>query len=218
MAETKKLIIVAAGAFAREVLWVAREARDDDWEVLGFLDDDPALTGTKICDLPVLGSIDSWADYPDAHFVIAIGPPRPKKAVHDRMVAAGQPKFATLVHRSAQMSEFVTIGEGSVICAGCVLTTQIEVRKHVILNLICSVGHDTILGDFCTFAPQCAGSSLTVEAGADIGMFTTLLPGVTLGSGSQIGMGSVVTKSIPANELWLGSPAKLRRELPEFPR
>ena len=213
MPQSRQLIIVAAGAFGREVLWVAREAREE-WNVLGFLDDNPQRRGEIVCDVPVLGTIDEWSQFPEAHFVIAVGPPRTKKAIHDRMAASGTPRWATLIHRSVQMSQYVTVGEGSVICAGCVLTTQIEIRRHVIINLSCTCGHDTVFGDFVTLAPMIAASSrVTMEEGAEIGMFSTLLPGLTLGRGSMVGMGSVVVKDVPANELWLGSPAKVRRQL-----
>lgn len=216
MPAPRKLIIVAAGAFGREVLWVAREATEE-FEILGFLDDAKDRRGELVCGVPVLGTVDEWVDFPDAHFVIAVGPPRIKKAIFDRMSAKGAPRFATLIHRSAQMSEYVEIGEGSVICAGCVLTTQIEIRRHVIVNLSCTCGHDTVMEDFVTLAPMIAASSrVRLAEGTEIGMFTTLLPGITLGSGSMVGMGSVVVKDVPANELWLGSPAKMRRELNPF--
>lgn len=217
MTDSKNLIIVAAGAFGREVLWVAREARDT-WNILGFLDDAQERQGEEICGIPVLGRIDDWTRFPDAHFVIAVGPPRIKKAIYDRMLAQGTPRFATLIHKSAQMSEYVEIGEGSIICAGCVLTTQIEIRRHVVVNLSCTCGHDTVMEDFVTLAPMIAASSrVTLEEGVEIGMFTTLLPGLRLGVGSMVGMGSVVVKDIPSNELWLGSPAQRRREIEPFP-
>ena len=52
-----------------------------------------------------------------------------------------------------------------------------------------------------------------VRRGASIGANATILPGVSIGEGSMIGAGSVVTRDIPANELWLGNPARFHRAL-----
>jgi UDP-2-acetamido-3-amino-2,3-dideoxy-glucuronate N-acetyltransferase len=48
-----------------------------------------------------------------------------------------------------------------------------------------------------------------VGKGASIGANATILPGVEIGSGAMIGAGSVVTRNVPAGELWLGNPARL---------
>jgi acetyltransferase-like isoleucine patch superfamily enzyme len=47
-------------------------------------------------------------------------------------------------------------------------------------------------------------------------MSATLLPGVTIGEGAMAGMGAVVTRDIPPNKLYVGAPAKERRDLPPF--
>ncbi|KFC23526.1 acyltransferase [Epilithonimonas lactis] len=47
-----------------------------------------------------------------------------------------------------------------------------------------------------------------VQKGASIGANATILGGVTIGQNALIGAGSVVTKDVPANEIWVGNPAK----------
>lgn len=49
--------------------------------------------------------------------------------------------------------------------------------------------------------------------GATIGAGSTILPGLTIGAGAMIGAGSVVTKDVPAGELWVGNPAKFVRKV-----
>ena len=53
----------------------------------------------------------------------------------------------------------------------------------------------------------------TIKKGASIGANATLLAGITIGENALIGAGSVVTKDIPANEIWLGNPAKFHKKL-----
>jgi UDP-2-acetamido-3-amino-2,3-dideoxy-glucuronate N-acetyltransferase len=52
-----------------------------------------------------------------------------------------------------------------------------------------------------------------VGKGASIGANATILPGVEIGAGAMIGAGSVVTRSVPAGELWLGNPARFLKKL-----
>jgi UDP-2-acetamido-3-amino-2,3-dideoxy-glucuronate N-acetyltransferase len=52
-----------------------------------------------------------------------------------------------------------------------------------------------------------------VGMGASIGANATILPGLVIGEWSMIGAGSVVTRDIPAGELWLGNPARFVRKL-----
>lgn len=52
-----------------------------------------------------------------------------------------------------------------------------------------------------------------IKKGASIGANATILGGLTLGENSLIGAGSVVTKDIPANEVWVGNPAKFLKSI-----
>jgi len=52
-----------------------------------------------------------------------------------------------------------------------------------------------------------------LKKGASIGANSTILGGLVVGENALIGAGSVVTKSIPKNELWLGNPARFIRKL-----
>lgn len=48
--------------------------------------------------------------------------------------------------------------------------------------------------------------------GASIGAGSTILPGLVIGEGAMIGAGSVVTRDVPAGEIWAGNPAKFIRK------
>jgi UDP-2-acetamido-3-amino-2,3-dideoxy-glucuronate N-acetyltransferase len=52
-----------------------------------------------------------------------------------------------------------------------------------------------------------------LKKGASIGANSTVLGGIVVGENSLIGAGSVVTKDVPANELWVGNPAKKIRNI-----
>lgn len=216
MSEQKSLIIVGGGGFCREVIWLVREC-SPIWRVSGILDDDPTMQGKSYCEVPVLGTVSDYAAYSDAWFVVAIGSPRTRKNIVKKILSTSDVKFATLIHPSVMMSEYVDIGEGSIIAAGCILTTQIVLGKHTIVNLLTTVGHDVATGDFCTLAPHVAVSgSITMGDGVEVGTGALLIQGKRLGTGCFIGAGAVVSKDIQENILAVGSPARQAKILDAF--
>jgi UDP-2-acetamido-3-amino-2,3-dideoxy-glucuronate N-acetyltransferase len=52
-----------------------------------------------------------------------------------------------------------------------------------------------------------------VKRGVTIGANATILPGIVIGEGAMVGAGSVVTRDVPAGELWLGNPARVHRKI-----
>lgn len=214
--ENRRLIVIGAGGFAREVIWLAREAVEP-WDVVGCLDDRDEAQGQELSGVPVIGRVQDSRNHPTAHFVVAIGNPRVRRQVVQRMALEGTPRFATLVHRSVQMSSFVKIGAGSIITAGCILTTQIEVGRHVILNLSSTVGHDCVIADGVTVAPLVAISGeVRLEEACEIGTGACIRQGLHIGRGAMAGMGAVVTRDIRDFELVIGSPARPLRHLEPF--
>ena len=63
-------------------------------------------------------------------------------------------KYFTYIHSTAQIhGADVYIGEGSIICAGTIITCNVKIGKHSHLNFITTIGHDNIIGDYFTTAP-----------------------------------------------------------------
>jgi len=214
MTATKELIIVGGGGFAREVIWLARECAD--WNLIGLLDE--RATESELCGVPVLGGDEKCREHLDAWYVVAIGSPRVRRRIVVRLQELGVSNFATLVHPSVLKSEFVTIGEGSMICAGTILTTQIEIGRHNILNLSVSVGHDTTTGDFVTVSPLAAISgNVRMEDGVEIGTNATIIQGLNMSRGTLLGAGSTLTKSLETPDMVaIGSPARALKALDPF--
>jgi sugar O-acyltransferase (sialic acid O-acetyltransferase NeuD family) len=209
----RPVVIVGYGGFGREVYWLAK---DCGREVKGFLDDTvPAGVHGRY---RVLGSTQDAAEHSEADFVVAVGSPRVRKAVVTKLERTAHPQFATLVHPSVLMDfSSVTIGEGSLICAGCVGTVDFTVGKHVIVNLKCTLAHDDVIGDFVTIAPLVAISGAVIlRTGVEVGTGASIRQGVVMEEGSMLGMGSTLTSSTDPNTIFLGSPAKAFKGLPEF--
>ncbi len=79
------------------------------------------------------------------------------------------------------------------------------------------VGNDVFIGMGTVFTndkhpPSKKLEHTIVNDGASIGANVTVLPGITIGKGSMIGAGSVVTKSVPDGEIWFGNPARFYKK------
>ena len=208
----KKVVILGAGGFAREVLWIYRDANQEkyEWDVLGFVDENVENHNKILCDLPVLGGFE-WFDknaHSDLYVVCAIGSPRTKKKVIEKCLIRNL-NFCSIIHPSVKMSEYIEIGEGTIITAGNILTTQIKIGDHVIINLDCTLGHDSIIDDYCTIAPGVhVSGNVHLETGVDLGTGAVIIQGISVGAWSVIGAGSVVISDIPSNVTAVGAPAK----------
>lgn len=206
------LIIVGAGGFAREVAWLVERInkRTPTWKILGYLDDDPAIQQMQINNYPVLGTVDSVRNYPDAYFTCAIGSSRTREKLVSKIKGMiTDVRFATLIDPTAELSDYVSIGEGTIICAHNIITVNIKIGAHVIINLDCTVGHDAELGDFVTLYPSVNVSGVsTIGRCTELGTGMQIIQGKRIGDYSIVGAGAVVVKDIPSNCTAVGSPAK----------
>jgi sugar O-acyltransferase (sialic acid O-acetyltransferase NeuD family) len=214
----QKLVVIGAGGFAREVVDVidAINSVGPQFETCGYLVDEAYQTpGQLINDLPLLGSIEWLRGRTDVVVVCGIGAPE----VRRRMVMNAEDigcRFATLVHPQAVLTRWISLGEGSVITAGCILTNQISIGRHVHVNLHCTIGHDAVLEDFSTLAPGVSVSGrVCLGQGCYIGTGANIIERRTVGPWSVIGAGSTIVNDLLPNTTSVGSPARVIKSRPE---
>lgn len=207
----KDLIIIGGGGHAKEIIWIADCCGRN---IKGILDDSIEMIGKSVSNVKIVGSINDWVKYQDCEFVIAIGSPRTRKSVFVKIQKLGSPKFAKLIHPSAIYSESLEIGEGTMICAGAVITIDVKLGSHCILNSNVTVAHDCVFGNFVTLAPLAAISgNVTLNECVEIGTNAAVRQGLTLANGAMLGMGGVLTKDIPDSSVYAGNPARKLKEL-----
>ena len=154
----KDIAIFGVGGFGREVLTLIRDInrKEPTYCFIGFFDDGHQ-TGEMINGFPVLGKtedLNQWES--ELAIAISIGNPSVKKRVVNKIT---NPKvsYPTLIHPSTLIGapEYLNVGKGCIICAGNMITTNIEIGDFVVLNLGCTVGHDTVIKDYAAFMPSC---------------------------------------------------------------
>lgn len=208
----KKIAILGSGGFAREVLCLIQDInkKNQQYEILGFIDNS-LKKGTQINGYPVIGSDDDILNEGNPLcLALAFGEPNLKKKVAEKYTSSIF-EFPTLIHPTVMIGsqDFVKIGYGCIICAGNIITTNIEIGNFVTLNLMCTVGHDTNIGSFSSFMPSCNISGEVIVGDCVYGgTGVKIINQTEIGSNSILGAGAVITKSIPGNCTAVGVPAK----------
>ncbi len=203
--------IFGAGASAREIAWLAQERWGEDIK-LTFVVDQPELAGRVVNGIHTMHLREFGEKLGKIPICVAVGDPAAREtcAKACRSIGLG---FATLVHPGVECSRWVTIGEGTIICAGSILTTNISVGRHVHVNIDCTISHDANIGDYTTLSPGVhiagwvnLGRRVFLGTGAIVINGSADRP-LTIGDDAIIGAGACVTRDVESATTVVGVPA-----------
>ncbi len=207
--DNKRICIVGAGGFAREVLCCLIDSMKISDEEMAktacFMVGDEDYKEKTVMGIDVIPQ--SSFDAALYNVVVGIGEPMLRKKVVESLPA--DTTYISVIHPSAVISKWVTIGEGSVITAGTIITCNVAIGKHVHLNLHTTIGHDCEIGDFCTTTPGVNVSGICKFGECVyLGTNSSIRQGVSICSNVTIGMGGVVVKDITEPGVYIGNPLK----------
>src|SRR6266571_4080705 len=204
------VIILGAGGHAKGLVDALLAASA---VIAGIVDPDPALTGTKVLGVPVLGGDDIVNEYPPSEIQLvnglgSVGLPVKRQQLFEKFKGMGY-KFATVVHPSAVIASDVVLGEGVQVMAGVVIQPGCRIGINSIINTRASVDHDCAIGDHVHIAPGVTMSGgVTVGTCSHIGTGATVIQGISIGNGCLVAAGAVVTNNIIAGAMVRGVPAR----------
>lgn len=211
----KDLYIIGAGGFGREVAWLVGRINQVEatWNIKGFIDDNTSIQGHMEDGYSVMGGTDYLLEQQKEIWVVcAVGLARVRKNIIEKLQSNPNIRFATVIDPSVILSDRVKIGEGTIICAGTILTVDITIGNHVIINLDCTLGHDDVIEDFVTIYPSVnVSGNVLVETCVELGTGMQIIQGKKIGKESILGAGAVVVKDIPEKCTAVGSPARVIR-------
>jgi len=208
----RNIVIFGAGGFGREVKTIIDSINlinPNTYNFLGFYDDG-IEKGQIVNGFPVLGGINELNLLnEDVSLVISIGDPKIKKKILQKITKLNI-DYPSIIHPKSSISkDEVSIGRGCIICEGTIITCNIEIGNYVILNLGCTVGHDTKIRDYCAFMPSVnISGEVVINESVYVGTGAKIINLLEIGENTIIGAGAVVSKSLPENCTAVGIPAK----------
>jgi sugar O-acyltransferase (sialic acid O-acetyltransferase NeuD family) len=212
----KRFAIFGASGCGRGVLPLVREQLRADLLAgmadLVFVDDE---TSAAIVNEQRVLTYAQWLNEPASsrHICVAIANNQVRQKLTQRCASDSVQFYEVRAANVVQLDD-VQIGEGAVLCPFVTLTSNISIGQHFHANLYSYIEHDCVIGDFVTFAPgvMCNGN-VHVEDFVYIGAGAVIKQGqpgspLVIGRGAVVGMGSVVTKSVPPGVTVVGNPAR----------
>lgn len=190
-------VLIGAGGFAREI-----KAHMNNSSMKCFVDEQYYVENNSNI-LPL-----SQFDPTKYEALIAIGDPRERYDMAQKLPQ--NTKYFTFIHPSAiLLGDDIEIGQGSIVCAGAILTTNIKIGKHAHINIQSTIGHDCTIGDYFTTAPgvNISGNCRVYDM-VYVGTNAAIRQELTIHSGVTIGLNAGVVKHIEDSGVYTGVPAK----------
>ncbi len=217
MKALKKLIVIGAGGFGQEVFWVAEninqknlsEGKPAEYEMIGYCDDNTSIQGKEIYSYKNLGVPEDLKINGNVYFFCSIGNNLIRKEVVARAIKLGwQPE--TLIDPSVIRAREVEVGDGTYVGAGTILSPNAKIGSHVIINLHCTIGHDSTLADYAHICPGSRLSGNTIlKEGAFVASNSVTKQNIVMEEYSVLGASSFLVRNLPARCTALGNPARV---------
>ena len=187
-----KKALIGFGGHAREVM--AQIGK----KLVCFVDDEYVVEGSK--------SISEF-DPKKYKVMIAIANPEIRKQILLKLPK--NTKFFSWIHPTSLVLNNVEIGEGSFIGAYSIVTTNIKIGNHCILNRMNQIGHDCVIGDFFSAMPGAIVSgNVNIQDSVYLGSNSSIRENLTIHKDIIIGMNASVIKDITEPGVYVGVPSK----------
>ena len=132
------LVVYGAGGFGREVMWLIETSSiiNEKYNILGFVDDSEEVANRLINGYNVVGNTEWLLSRDDQIAVaVALGNSDTRKIVSEKLMLNPNISFPNIISDDAKISPYVRFGKGCIVCAGCIITVNIDIGDFLI-NII----------------------------------------------------------------------------------
>lgn len=205
----KDLIIIGAGNVGGFLVY-NQHLFAEQYNLLGFLDDDAAKLGKEFYGLKVIGSTEHLftLDKKTA-VVIGIAFPKAKRKVFEKVKDNGN-EFPSFISNNAWLSKTVTVGKGVILYPGVSINYETVVEDFVIMNMNCAIGHNCSIGKYSALAPGVNLAGFTkIEEAVDMGIGSATRQNIVVGKDAVVGGQAMLVKNVPPAGTVAGVPGKI---------
>jgi sugar O-acyltransferase (sialic acid O-acetyltransferase NeuD family) len=207
----KNLILIGAGDWGFEVYSWLKDSLGygSEFKFKGFLNSDPTVAENNlIFGATIIGNPEDYMPEADDVFACTIGSPAAKMKVTDLIEKRGG-TFQTLIHKSVIVFDHTKLEDGVILSPYCVVSNNCTIGKHSGLNLMCTIGHDAVIGAYCQLNSHCdITGHVKIDNSVFMGSRVSVIPKVSVCANTVLGAGAVVIKDIKEEGTYVGNPAR----------
>lgn len=204
----KRLSILGAGGHGKVVADAAEVC--GKWHEIVFYDD--TWPQKEQCGpWRIAGSVQSFLETApaDSDVVVAIGNNAVRASTVSIVRDAGF-ALASIIHPSAVVSKYASIGDGTVIFAGAIVNVGANIGLACIINTGATVDHECRLGEAVHISPGAhLAGMVSIGDTSWIGVGACVRQAIAIGSNVTVGAGAVVVSPLPDNVTVVGNPARM---------
>lgn len=194
----RDILIIGAGGIGRETAWIIEEINEvkPTWNLLGYIDENSEIHGKELNGYKVLGGLEVLEKLEEKPYVVvAIANCSVKKSIVTKL--GEKYNFATIIYPTVKVSKFIQIGQGTIIYPGVILTVNTKIGNHVLISGNCTIGHDTVIGDYSSvlWGSNFSGYD-TVGESCFIGVGSKVIQGIDISKENKISAGITVIEDV----------------------
>ena len=205
------IAIYGSGGAGKEVYDLLQETPEEraKWEEIVFIDD-TAPSGEYLgCRRFTFEDFQKEFTPEQVRIVIAVGEPKGRQDLYERVKAAGYALTPPILHRLAFVSDSARLGDGVVLQDGVRVSPETVLGANTFVNHRSMIGHNCVIGKNCQISANVMiAGCVTVGDTVFAGVSSCIRDHTTVGEHTILSMGSVVLKDVRPWKIVLGNPAR----------
>ncbi|MDC6366880.1 MULTISPECIES: acetyltransferase [Flavobacteriaceae] len=207
---SKKSLIIGAGTHGQIYASYLAEA---GIEVVGFIDDNEALYGKSILNIPIVGTFEDLNRNKIKQLAQNVYCPIGNNRIREKYLSECKKMgydIPSFFHHTSCIGPDTHMGEANYMLPGSIVMPHTKIGDFFMVNMSSTIGHHVIIGNGVFMSSGVnVGANLELEDYVYVGIGATIMSSIgKIGKDSLIGAGSVIIRSVEPNSTMVGNPGR----------